>query len=118
MNSLEYLMAIENSSIDIAKKTKFEECYGIKLSDSLAKIVTFANDSIFIAEERRVLSFDEIININKDCDNVFISKRIIPVIDCYDNEFIVFAADDSIWAKFSLSDNAMYKKRENLSELI
>ena len=118
MNKSEYLLEIEKCEADRSKAEQIETEYKCKLDGLITNVISYTDKSIFIDDEERVMSFSEIIQINKDYNNVFINNKMIPVIDCFDGIFIVFILEENKWAKYSTSDLIVYKKRSSLSELI
>lgn len=118
MNKSEYLLEIEKCEADRSKVEQIETEYKCKLDGLITNVISYTDKSIFIDDEERVMSFSEIIQINKDYNNVFINNKMIPVIDCFDGIFIVFILEENKWAKYSTSDLIVYKKRSSLSELI
>jgi len=118
MNKSEYISTVENYDINHQKVEQIEAIYKTKVSGFLAKAISFADNSIFIEDEKRVLAFSEIIQLDKDYENTFTTNGLIPIIDCYDGVFIVFIVSESMWAKYSTSDMSIFKKRPIISELI
>ena len=48
----------------------------------------------------------------------FRDKEIIPLIDCGENDFIVYHFMDKIWSKFNIIDETVFKKKNSLEELL
>lgn len=118
MNKSEYISAVEKCSVISQKVEQVEAVYQTKVTDFLAKAISYADNSVFIEEEKRVLAYSEIIQLDKDYDNAFTTNGLIPLIDCYDGVFIVFVVSECMWAKYSTSDMSIFKKRSTMSEVI
>ena len=43
---------------------------------------------------------------------------MIPFIDAYDNDLIVYVITEDIWAKYSLSDEILFKKRDSIEKVL
>ena len=43
---------------------------------------------------------------------------MIPLIDCSDNDFIVYHFDSKTWSKFNIIDECVFKEKESLDELL
>lgn len=118
MTKQEYIDSVmlcpENSERIKAISDLFEN----EINGIIAKIISFADNADFIGEERRVFSYNEILNASKEYDTDFQALGIIPIIDAYDNELIVYVIAENVWAKFSLSDEILFKKSNTLEEIL
>ena len=43
---------------------------------------------------------------------------LVPVIDAYDNTYIVYSFFENVWAKYNIIDKTMFKKKENLEDVL
>lgn len=118
MTKQEYLEKVLRTVIDDVKVSKVQKVYGCKLPEIIQKIVSTNDETIFFDDDTRILSLNEIIDAEKDLHVDFISKKIIPLADFGENDFIVYHFDDNIWSKFNIVDETMFKKRHDLSELL
>lgn len=118
MSSSEYIRNINNSRIDEKKVMKVSKAYGMALNDTVSKIVSFAGKGDFFDDDRRALSYDEIVNPKKYMGIDFISKRLIPLIDVYDNTYLVYSFEDKKYALYSATDALTFKKRAKFEDLI
>lgn len=118
MTKKEYLEKVLRAVIDDAKVSKVQKIYGCKLPDIIQKIVSNSDEATFFDDDTRILSLDEIVDAEKDLHVDFISKKIIPLADCGDNDFIVYHFEDDVWSKFNIVDETIFKKRNDLSELL
>lgn len=75
----------------------------------MKKILSYVSDTpIFFAENKRLLSKDEIENFEQQYEckiNIYIS-----LIDIYDNDFIVFDSQNEIFGLFNIVDETFFKK--------
>ena len=118
MTSLEYIKEINKSTIDNEKINHITEKYSDQLPDIVKKIVSYSDSGIFLDDEIRILSYEEILNAEKDLHVPFKDLCILPLADCEDNDFIVFDYKNSLWAKFNIVDKTIFKKRQTLEELL
>jgi len=81
---------------------KYKKIENQKLNRILEKIKT---EPIFL-EEKRLLSESEVINakeeLNIETDNVIV------LVDCYNNEFLIFDISDNSFKMYSVDDNLIY----------
>ncbi len=118
MTKQEYLEQISEKKADTAKVKKMEDIYGAALPGLVRKIVSNNDETIFFDDGVRILSFDEIVDAESDLHVDFKAKGIIPIADCGENDFIVYHLNDSIWSKFNIIDETIFKKKNELSDLL
>lgn len=118
MTKQDYLNNVLLCSINEKRVKALSELYGKCIDGIIAQIVSYADNADFIGEDRRALSFSEILNASKDYEKDFISLGIIPFIDAYDNDLIVYVITENMWAKYSLSDEVLFKKKDSIEKLL
>ena len=62
------------------------------------------NSQNYCLIEKRILSIEEIRDANEDLEVDFISLQLIPLIDCYDNDYICYDFKNDIWVVFNIVD--------------
>ena len=100
------------------KVSKIEAVYNHKLPDEVAKIISSPSSISFSNDQYRILSYDEILNASNELKIDFNKYNIIPIIDCSDNDFIVYNFKTNSWSKFNISDETLFKQNKSLNELI
>ncbi len=118
MTKQEYMDNVKKYPENAERIRVISDRYGTEINGLIAQIVSFADNADFIGEERRAFTFNEILNAAKEYDIDFKALGIIPIIDAYDNELIVYVIADNIWAKYSVSDDVLFKKRASLEEIL
>lgn len=118
MKKTEYLGKIMTMKIDDAKVKKIESVYGNNLPDLLKRIVSNNSEAEFFDDDTRVMSFDEILDAENDLHVAFHLKGMIPVMDCGENDFIVYHFSDNSWSKFNIVDETMFRKGSSIEELL
>ena len=48
----------------------------------------------------------------------FVSKGLIPLIDAYENTYVVYMISEKKWAKYNIVDQVLFKKREKLESVL
>lgn len=118
MNVAEYLKLVENMKIDSDKVETVQNVYEAKLPELLQKIVSNAEEPVFLDNDVRTLTYKEILNSEQDLHVDFKSNRIIPVADCGDNDFAVYYLDKCKWSRFNIIDETAFKERTTLEDVL
>lgn len=114
----EYLSSVKKCEIDETRKILFTKKFKKDINSFAMKMISYAKESVFVNEERRVLAYDEIVDFDLEYDFELEEYGIIPLIDCYDNDYIVYLVNEDKWAKFNTSDKCIFKKKNTVEELI
>ncbi len=118
MTKGEYIKTLASVKVDAEIVAKIENVYGATLPDVVKKIVSNAAETIFFDDDYRILSLGEIEDAENDLHVDFKAKGIIPLVDCGENDFIVYHFNDDIWSKFNIIDETVFKKQGSLDELL
>lgn len=118
MTTDEFIRYISSKNIDDDKVDQIKEVYGTDLSELVKSIISSSDENIFLDTGVRLLSYQEILSAEKELGVEFKSKGIIPLFDCNDNDFIVYHYNDDTWSKFNIVDETIFKKADNLTDLI
>ncbi len=95
---------------------KFEEQFSIKIDGELKEILSLCKgEPIFYEGEKRLLSIDEILNSKEELN---LNENVIPIIDLYDNEFLVYDILNSHFTKFDISTETRFGKVDSIREYI
>lgn len=118
MTKKEYIEKLSEMKIDAAKVDKLEKLYGATFPESVRKIISNNDDTVFFDDDYRILSLSEIEAAEKELHVEFRAKNILPLIDCGENDFIVYHYNDDIWSKFNIIDEVVFKKKDAIEELL
>lgn len=118
MNKTEYMDAVKNAVVKQDRVEAIAKVYGIQVNDTIAGILSVADQIDFFDEERRALAYAEILNPVEKMDIDFVDLQAIPLIDAYDNTYIVYMIREKKWAKYNSIDNVFFKKKDSLSEVL
>ena len=118
MTKQEYYDSIMNCTENRDRVKTVSELYGAFINAVMAKVISFADNADFIEEERRAFSYNEIMNASEEYGFDFKALEIIPFMDAYDNNLIVYLIADKKWAMFSMSDEVIFRKRDKLEEAL
>lgn len=118
MTKKEYLEKLRENAIVKDKVGEVRQIYGCELPEIVQRIVSDCEKTIFLDDDMRILSFAEIMEAEQDLHVNFKEKGIIPLIDCGENDFIVYHLKNRIWSKFNIIDETVFKKKNELDELL
>ncbi len=118
MTRKEFLQIVEEIKIDEPIVANIENLYGYSLPQIIKEMVSYSQDSIFFDDGYRTLSLSEILEAEIDLHVDFVKYAMIPVIDCGDNDFVVYHFEECLWSKFNITDGSIFKRRKSLSELL
>ena len=117
MTLQEYLKQIGETEINTEVMEKVYDEYSDDLPEIVGKIITNAKEAVFL-DGCRILSLEEILDASQDLDIDFKEKEMIPLIDCGDNDFVVYHFSEDSWSKFNIADETVFKKKHSLEELV
>ncbi len=83
---------------------KYKDINNKNLLELLEKV---NREPIFLEDNQRLLSEDEILNYNAELEIVI--KNIIPLIDFYDNNFLVYDELEKKFKMFNIVDELFYE---------
>jgi len=119
MDIREYLDEIQSHPVKEENVKAIESRYGFSLPDMVRHIVS--EEDVFFSDEEeiRVLPFDEILNAEEELHADFEGEGIIPLADCYENDFIVYNDREKNWSMYNIVDQDMFfMESSSLSELL
>lgn len=118
MTKKDYLTQLVDEKINEEKVKKTEKIYGIEFPLLVKKIISSAEECVFLEEGYRLLSYNEINEASADLHLDFGKKGILPLIDCGENDFIVYHYNDGIWSKFNIIDEVVFKKKNTFEAIL
>lgn len=118
MTAKEYLKEALSSEINISYIEKVEKKYNAKLSLQAKAFISCSNSTIFFDEDKRLLEFSEILNAEEYLHVNFKIRGIVPIIDCNDNDFIVYDYKNDSWGKFNIIDKILFKKNNKVEDIL
>ncbi|WP_297870034.1 hypothetical protein [uncultured Oscillibacter sp.] len=117
MTRKEYLVKLESVSINNDVVHCVEAMCGLTLPTMVKQMLSFSKESVFFDDEFRTLSLAEILDAQADLHVDFKDLGLIPVVDCGENDFIVYHTSDDSWSKYNIVDETIFKKRPQLKDL-
>ena len=118
MEVKEYLNQLDKIAIDNEKVDKIQKIYGAKMPEIIQKIISGALETIFLDNDYRILSVEEIEDAKEDLHVDFKIKGIIPVVDCGENDFIVYHFKEDYWSKFNIIDEVEFGRKGTFEEML
>lgn len=117
MNELSYIEECENCEINDSLVKKIESMYSVSLPVFVKKLLSYVPDDYFCGDWR-ILASDEILMQPQWMAHDFATKKILPLIDVGDMEYISYLADENKWAIVSDSDGVCFRYKDNLRDYL
>ena len=116
MKNHDFLKYVQNINIDVDCVSEIEVKYGVSIPEYIGRIITCTKTPVFIDKNWRLMSFSELLFAQEQLHVDFNSKKILPLFDLGDNDFIVFHFNDNFWSIFNIVDQCSFKKRARLED--
>ena len=118
MTKRDYLSHLETVAIDKAKVSQLEKKYDCIFPQRIAKIISSASETIFFDDDGRILSFNEMIDAENDLHTEFVKLGLLPLVDCGENDFIVFHVKDDAYSVFNIIEACDFRRKDSLEALL
>lgn len=118
MDVKQYIELIKNNEFNNDAISSIEELYGVSLTDELKRIVSVELEDYFISEKCRVISVKEILRTEEFVGVDFTELGMIPLIDCKDDDYIVFNFETQKYEMYNIYDEVSFRDADVIEELI
>ncbi len=118
MDKKEYYKNVMSCDVDDNKVEAISRIYNAEISDELKHFISYADKVDFFDDERRALRYAEIENPADVMEIDFVGMGYVPIVDAYDNSYIVYILKDSIWARYNSIDDMVYVEGQNIEDLL
>ncbi len=118
MNAQDFIQKTKASTINNDSCMELYSKYLGKWPDFVLRWISNCHDTLFLDNGKRVLSFDEILNADTELHVDFSVKGLLPLVDCGDNDFIVYCFKEKNWAFFNIVDEILFHKVDSIESLI
>ncbi len=116
MTFKEYMSSIAGNNIDTAYMESLKSKYCDNLPEAILEIFSNAENTVFLKNSRRVLSYDEVMNASEELHVGFKEMGLIPIVDCGENNFIVYQFKEHSYAMFNITDETLFMIKSSLDE--
>ena len=117
MTSKELLDKLTQTEPSPTFLSQAEKCYGPIRDPEVKRLLSLQKDALFF-DDCRLLSHDEILHASEQLHVDFPEKGILPLIDCGDNDFIVFHLKTGRWSRFNIVDESTFMERDFFKALL
>ena len=118
MNRNEFIESLKKMVIKNDVKEKIVSVYNMCIPDVILKILSsYPLPELFDENESRTLSLCEVLNCEEDNGIPFKSKKIIPIVDTGNNDFIVYDASNDVWCMYNILDETAFNEGKSFEEL-
>mgnify|MGYP001034079650 FL=1 len=118
MTGREYLNNLMNMKTDKEKMERIASAFSADLPEMIIKLISNAGEPVFLDDGSRILSYDEIVDAEKDLHVAFKKMGILPLVDCGENDFIVYHFVDKSFSKFNIVDETVFKRGSSFEEIL
>lgn len=110
----------EKDDYNPQKVLRIENAFGCRVSALCAKILSYQESALFFDSKSflKLLSYEEIIDAEKELQVPFSTLKLIPIFDVGDNDFICFNGRAGCWCIFNVVDELTYKDNQQLESLL
>lgn len=117
MTLAECLLNISKTKVDSKVTKTLAKVYSQDIPAVVEQLVTLFKSGGFVAGYR-FLSLDEIEYAEDDLHVDFKKRHFIPLVDCGDNDFIVYDYRNEKWILFNIVEKVAFKKKQELEDLL
>lgn len=118
MNRKDFLNSIEDAFVNNETKEKLFLVYGKSIPNLILKILSlYPSSELFDENESRTLSFNEVLHAEEDNSIPFKSNGIVPIVDCGNNDFIVYDSKKNNWCMYNILDEIMFNETSKFEDL-
>lgn len=120
MTVKEFYKLLTNTTIDNSIVERVEKVYGKIESTEVKKILSYKFEDYFLESDDflRALSLDEILDAKDSLHVDFPAKRIIPLFDVCDNDFVVYHLDKNVWSMMNITDLSIFLETTDVLSLL
>lgn len=120
MTKSEFIAAANKAASNTSLMEVLNRKYSVSFPESIGKILSVLPHGGFLEGEGlcRVMSSSEIVSANETLHLDFVGKKLLPILDLGDNIFVVFDISRKDYGRFSLNDELVYWRSENLNEIL
>lgn len=118
MTAKQYVLDITGTEDDNEKISKLEKMYNAFFPNIINNIISKSTEPKFFDDGSRMLSFDEMLDAENDLNVKFCELGIFPIMDCCENDFIVYNIKDKSWSKFNIVDEIAFDSKNSLEEML
>ena len=91
--------------------------YACELPSEVKHIVSCSGENR-ISDFVRVLSVEEILSANEIMQIDFIGKKLVPLLDILDNDFIAYDIEHKKYVSINIVEDIVFDSSENIDDLI
>lgn len=108
---------VNNACLDNELVDKVEKTYNVILPEEVKKIISLSKEP-FYSDGWRTLSSNEVLHATEFLGYDFVSMKKIPLIDAFDNNFVVYSAKESCWEYVNIVDEIEFAQAQTLAGLL
>lgn len=114
MNKSEFMAVLNTISQNETIINEIEKKYECKLPNLIKKLISISKNPTFVEGEKRILSFEEILYASEDLHVDFFKYSLLPLIDCFDNDFLCYNMKENVYCYLNITDFTIFNKKKYL----
>lgn len=118
MTKGEFIDNLMSQKVDSVKVKQIQGKYGAVFPKIIQQIISYATESVFFDDGTRILSFAEIEDADKDLHVDFVKRKLLPLADYGDNDFIVYHCNNDTYSMFNIIDECIFQNSSTLGDLL
>ena len=122
MTIVDFLNLASQCPINLIKLEAFERFYGVAFSEEAEGYFCALPDGEFLEAENgrfaHVLDSDTILLSEELISRDFTDRRLLPLIDLGDGDYICYVGDEQTWGCYSIADRCLYCAFSTLPEVL
>ena len=117
MDKKQFMEKLTHTQVADDAVSSVEHIYGPLSAPDVGQLLSMQDDTLFF-DDCRLLSHDEILRAQQELHVDFTGRGMLPLIDCGDNDFIVFHLKTGRWSKFNIVDESVFQERTSLKDVL
>ena len=118
MNRAKFMESLKKDSIKKEITEQLISVYGEYVPEEIIKILSlYSTPILFNEKEYRTLSLNEVLHAEEDNNIPFKSKKIIPIIDCGNNDIIAYNGNQKVWCMYNILDEIIFNEENSFEKL-
>lgn len=118
MDKKDFVSKLNSIQIVVDKVETMQKEYGVELSQEMKRIVSQSVEPLFFEDDCRMLSYGEILKADIEFETNFKELGIIPFIECFDNDFVVYDVKSGKYGMYNIIDKVIFSDNKTLEEVL
>jgi len=118
MKRKDLIEKLKSVSVVTEKVEDMQKEYGTEFSQEMKSIISQSIEPLFFEDNSRMLSYGEIFSADIEYDNNFKELGIVPLIECFDNDFIVYNIRTGMYEMYNIIEKIAFNENKTLKDVL